>query len=505
MEVGSILNQFTDLTLEKGNLNYDITYIHSDSRKLKSKDLYCFYDENIINAEKFLKMAIELKCSQIVLSHFAYSKLKDIINQLQYSVVLLSKNNISDLHGNIASFLLGNPSDKLNIVAVTGTNGKTTITSVLYDLFMKLNIPSGVIGTIQIKYGDKILDSGYTTPDPSTLQYVLHQMVLEKIEYVFMEASSHGLKLGRMNGCQLKAALFSNLTPDHLDFHGDMVDYLNSKFILFKLLESSNKKIRNAVLSIDSPGTKDMLDLIYSLNPTFEITTFGSSGDYSGRELLLSLEKTTFQIHNKSNVVHITTKLLGNYNFINIGLVFCMASELLTIAHEEIVKSIESIEPVVGRFEIIYSPNKDRIGIVDYAHTPDALENILKTIQEIPHSTIITVLGCGGDRDTKKRPKMGEIACRYSNFVILSSDNPRTEEPLSIIADIEKGIQSKFTNYRVEVDRKKAILIGVQMLPKNGFLLIAGKGHENYQIIGTKKFPFSDKEELKKAFSIGVD
>jgi UDP-N-acetylmuramoyl-L-alanyl-D-glutamate--2,6-diaminopimelate ligase len=505
MDVSSILNQFSELSLEKGNLTQLIDYIQSDSRKVKPKDLYCFYNENIIHADKYLKIASDLNCSQIILSHSAYNKINDLINQFKFTLVVLSKENSSKIHGNIASFLMGNPSEKLNLVAVTGTNGKTTITSVLYELFSKLNIPSGLIGTIQIKYGNKVFDSGYTTPDPSTLQLVLHEMVLEKIEYVFIEASSHGLKLGRMNGCHLRAALFSNLTPDHLDFHGDMNDYLNSKFILFQLLESSIKKSRVAILSLDSPGTKDMLDLIDSLNPTFKVSTFGLLGDYSGRDLCLSLEKTTFQIHFHSNVVQISTKLLGNYNFLNIGLVFSITCELISNSHQEIAKILGEVEPVVGRFEIIHSKTKDRIGIVDYAHTPDALENILKTIQEIPHSTIITVFGCGGDRDTQKRPLMGEIACKYSEFVILTSDNPRSEDPLSILADIEKGIKSKYTNYKVEVDRRNAILMGVQMLPKNGFLLIAGKGHENYQIIGTKKFSFSDKEELKKAFSIGVD
>jgi UDP-N-acetylmuramoyl-L-alanyl-D-glutamate--2,6-diaminopimelate ligase len=500
MEVKDILKKFPILILKKGKETTHINYIQSDSRKLEKDDIYCLYDEHVSQANGYIKKALELHCKCLFLSSHAYESLESKINLVEFDLIILSKENISNLHGKIASFLLGDPSNKLNMIAVTGTNGKTTITSVLYELFCKLNLKAGLIGTIQIKFGSKSYETGYTTPDPSILQKVLQEMVTENIEYVFIEASSHGLKLGRLNGCNLKAALFSNLTPDHLDFHPNMDDYLKSKFILFKLLEESIHKERVSILSIDSPGSKDMHDLIETLNPSFKVFTFGSIGTYMGSNLKLSLEKTTFNITKNNNSVQISTNLLGNYNYLNIGLVFSICCEILSYPMEKIADTLSSIHPVNGRFELVYPQTKDRVGIVDYAHTPDALENILLSIREIPNEKIITVFGCGGDRDTKKRPVMGEIACKYSDYAIITSDNPRTENPNSILQDIEKGIVGVYNNYILEVDRRAAIKMGVKMLPKNGFLLIAGKGHENYQIIGTKKFTFSDREELENAF-----
>ena len=500
MEAKDILKKFPNLLLKKGNETLQINYIQSDSRKLEKNDIYCLYDEHVLQANDYIKKALELHCKYLFLSSHAYQSLESKINLVEFELIILSKENISNLHGEIASFLLGDPSHKLNLIAVTGTNGKTTITSVLYELFCKLNHKAGLIGTIQIKFGLKSYETGYTTPDPSTLQKVLQEMVNDSIEYVFIEASSHGLKLGRMNGCNLKAALFSNLTPDHLDFHPNMDDYLRSKFNLFRLLDKSIHKDRVSILSIDSPGSKDMYDLIETLNPGFKVCTFGSNGTYIGSNLKLSLEKTIFNITKNNDVVHISTNLLGNYNYLNIGLVFSITCELLNYSMEKIADALSTILPVNGRFELVYPKTKDRVGIVDYAHSPDALENILQSIREIPHEKIITVFGCGGNRDTKKRSVMGEIACKYSDYVIITSDNPRTENPNSILKDIEKEIVGVYTNYTLEVDRRAAIKMGVRMLPKNGFLLIAGKGHENYQIIGTKKFPFSDREELENAF-----
>jgi len=500
MEVKDIIKKFPNLVLKKGNETSKINYIQSDSRRLEKDDIYCLYDEHITRANDYIKKALELQCKYLFTSNHAFKSIETNINLNIFDLIILSNEDISNLHGKIASYLLGDPSHKLNMIAVTGTNGKTTITSVLFELFCKLNLGAGLIGTIQIKFGSKIYETGYTTPDPSILQKVLHEMVTNNIEYVFIEASSHGLKLGRMNGCNLKAALFSNLTPDHLDFHTDMDDYLKSKFILFKLLEESTHKDKISILSIDSPGSKEMLGLIETLNPSFKVFTFGSNGTYKGSNLKLSLEKTTFNISNDNNVVHIISNLLGNYNYYNIGLVFSITCEILNYSMEKIAETLSLIHPVSGRFELVYSRTKDRVGIVDYAHTPDALENILMSIQEIPHEKIITIFGCGGDRDTQKRPVMGEIACKHSDYVIITSDNPRTEDPNSILQEIEKGIIGVYNNYTLEVDRRTAIQLGVKMLPKNGFLLIAGKGHENYQIIGTKKFPFSDREELGTAF-----
>ena len=480
-----------------------ITYISSDSRKCDESIFFCLYDEFLTNSDKYLLNAINLKCSTFLISETIFNQLNsEIRDRLFKENIMLSDKNPSVIHGKIASFLLDNPSEKLEIIAVTGTNGKTTITSVLFNLFLRMNLKSGLIGTINIKYGDKIIDSSYTTPDPSSLQLILYEMLKEGIEYVFMEASSHGLKLGRINGCSIRAGIFSNLTPDHLDFHLTMEDYFLSKFKLFEILNESPKKNKLSIVSVDSPGGKEMIDKIKTLNPNFLSLGFGKDELYYGFDLKLSLQGSEFKIRSLDQIFNIKSNLLGNYNYLNISLVYILAINLYPTRKEEILRLIAGLSPVEGRFELVYSKDRTRLGIVDYAHTPDALENILKSMKEIPNSGIITIFGCGGDRDRKKRPIMGEIACSFSKYVIITSDNPRTEEPFSILNEISKDLPEKFNNFELIVDRRSAIQRGVELLSENGFLLIAGKGHENYQIIGTKKLPFSDTEELKKAFQI---
>jgi UDP-N-acetylmuramoyl-L-alanyl-D-glutamate--2,6-diaminopimelate ligase len=503
MNFNRLIKKFPELSLVKGETFYEIDYIESDSRKTKTNDIYCLYDIHLNSAIEYLNKSLENNCTYLYLSAKSYDHLKDILDSKQnITTIMISKTDPAEMHGYLASYLLGDPSKKLDIIAVTGTNGKTTTTAVLFEIFSKLGLKSGLIGTLHIKYNNTIYESGYTTPDPSTLQFHLSKMASSGVKHVFLEASSHGLKLGRLNGCQFKGALFTNLTPDHLDFHKDMDDYLRSKFILFNLLQNSKIKNKVAVISIDSPGSEKMYDLIKNSNPNYVCTTFGKNGDFKSEDPELNINKTIYNVQQGENRTKIETKLLGNFNYINTGLAFTITNILLPTRKEEIVKVIGEIQPIQGRFELIYSENNEKLGIVDYAHTPDALENILNSIKEIPHSEIITIFGCGGDRDKKKRPLMGQIACKLSDRVILTSDNPRLEDPLSIIKEIEIGIVNNYTNYSIEIDRKKAIQMGVKLLPKNGFLLVAGKGHENYQILGTTKTPYSDLEELKKAFHV---
>ncbi len=503
MNFNRLIKKFPELSLVKGEMFYEIDYIESDSRKTKTNDIYCLYDIHINSAIDFLNKSLENNCTYFYLSQKSYDFLKEVLGKKQnITTILVSKTDPAELHGQIASYLLGDPSKKMDIIAVTGTNGKTTTTSFLYELFSRLGFKSGVIGTLYIKYNNIEYETGYTTPDPSTLQFHLSKMASSGIKYVFLEASSHGLKLGRLNGCQFRGAIFTNLTPDHLDFHKDMDDYCKSKFILFNLLQNSKVKNKVAVISIDSPGSEQIFKLIQNSNPNYICSTFGKDGDFKSSEPELKIDKTIYNIHHNETLIKIETNLLGNFNFINTGLSFAITSLLLPVKKEEIVKVINEIKPIQGRFEIVYSKDKQKIGVVDYAHTPDALENILNSIREIPHSQIITVFGCGGDRDKKKRPLMGQIACKLSDRVIITSDNPRTEDPISILQDIESGVSKSYTNYEIEADRKIAIQKAINLLQKNGFLLVAGKGHENYQIIGTTKTPFNDLEEVKKAFHV---
>ncbi|MCB1158740.1 MAG: UDP-N-acetylmuramoyl-L-alanyl-D-glutamate--2,6-diaminopimelate ligase, partial [Leptospiraceae bacterium] len=419
-----------------------------------------------------------------------------------FTTVLVSESDPAYFHGPLASCLKGHPSQQLQIVAITGTNGKTSMTYILSDLFSRAGLEYGIIGTIQVIYGNRVLHTGYTTPGPSELQSILKNMLDAGVKYVFMEASSHGLKLNRMNGIHLKAAIFTNLTRDHLDFHENMEDYLNSKYKLFKLLSNSYHEERLALISTDTKGGRDILAKIKKEKLPLKTLAFGKGKDYEGEVKSLSLNGTEFFLKpKKGSPIDLQTNLLGNFNFLNVSMSYIAALHL-GLEEELIQDSIKNLHPVDGRFQIVYNRRRNRLAVVDYAHTPDALLNVLKSLKEIPHSRLICLFGCGGDRDHTKRPIMGKIAAENSDMVILTSDNPRTEDPEKIIDEIEAGFPKGFTSYIRQSNRRQAILKGIQVLPEEGFLLVAGKGHENYQIIGSSKENFSDTIEIQNAFEL---
>lgn len=498
MKISEILKKNRRIKLYKGTEEKDIEYISSDSRKISKTDIFCVYDVFQEKTLEYIKNAQLKKVDTILINkNSSYiNKIKSVNN------ILVCSSDPMLLHGDIASFLLGHPSHKLKIIAVTGTNGKTSLTHIMFDLVSKDKKKCGIIGTIQTKYGNKVVQTGYTTPEPSALQSILFDMLENGIEYVFMEASSHGLKLGRMNGVNLHGAIFTNITQDHADFHPTQEDYLKSKFKLFTLLSKSKSSDPFAVVSTDSPGGKKILDLIKKNKFTFKVFTFGKGGKFSGEVQKLSLEGIEFNLkEGRSAPISLKTNLLGYFNFINVSLAYITCKKL-NIDTELLKNSLENLSPVEGRFQVIYSKRRNRIAVVDYAHTPDALENILKSLLNIPHTKIITVFGCGGDRDKTKRPIMGKIASEYSDVVVITSDNPRTENPEQIIEDIFNGISDNNATTLKITNRRQAIQKGVDVLPEGGILLVAGKGHENYQIIGTAKESFSDMSEIQNAFII---
>lgn len=496
MIIQQILEKIKSIKLHQGNENFDVGYVYSDSRKLTSKDVFCVYDSFGEDTISYLNDSA-LKKVEVVLINKSN---KYFEHALKFKTVLVVSKDAMNVHGYLASLLLDNPSKKLKVIAVTGTNGKTSTTNILYNLFDKEKKNAGLIGTIHAKYGKKIVSIGYTTPEPSELNQLLKDMLDYGVEYVFIEASSIGLKLGRLNGIQVYAAIFTNLTPDHLDFHKNMDDYLESKLLLFKLLNKSKYKNKFAILSYDSPGGKELYKLLQNLNPNFSIFRLGKNCEYEGELTKLSLHGIEFELREKNGrVSKFMSNLLGNFNYYNLALSILTCIKM-NFSLENMSNHIQNIPFVDGRFQVIYSPRKNRVGIVDYAHTPDALENMLTSLKQIPHTKLICVFGCGGDRDPIKRPLMGNISLKYADYVILTSDNPRTENPDKILDDIEKGMDNK-KNYLRITDRKLAIRKGVEILPDNGFLLIAGKGHENYQIIGKEKRPFSDISELQQALA----
>ncbi|XDD51071.1 UDP-N-acetylmuramoyl-L-alanyl-D-glutamate--2,6-diaminopimelate ligase [Leptospira sp. WS92.C1] len=470
-----------------------VDFIQSDSRKATENDIFCIPESANIKKEEYISNTK----ANVILIKTGFS-----LKSASSKIILECETDPEQLQGRIASFLLGHPSKDLEIVAVTGTNGKTSLTNILFALAKDQGRNCGLIGTIGVKFGDKLIDTGYTTPDASSLNLILKQMKDDGVDTVFMEASSHGLKLGRINGISVKAGVFTNLTQDHLDFHPDMNDYFESKFRLFELLDRNRSPF--AIVDYVSPGGKELYEKIRSRLPDLQTHALdGPRGEWKIADLSLSLRGTSYSLSREQQVGtwNLKTNLLGSFNVRNTGLAFLTGAEL-GLDIETMSDSLARIPQIPGRFQIVYSKDQSRMAVIDYAHTPDALENIIRSVRDSQPKRLITLFGCGGDRDRGKRPKMARIAEELSDQVILTSDNPRTEHAESILDEIQTGFSPSFRSLFREVDRAKAIAKGVEILPEGGCLLVAGKGHEEYQIIGKEKRHFSDVEEVQKAFGL---
>ncbi|MDV6237306.1 UDP-N-acetylmuramoyl-L-alanyl-D-glutamate--2,6-diaminopimelate ligase [Leptospira ellisii] len=491
-----LLREFPELKPERvsANGNADsvpIDYIRSDSRQTKEDDVFCVPESAASKKEEFISNA---KASVILLKTGSAVRVPESKTVLEY------EGDPEQIQGPIASFLSGHPSRDMDIVAVTGTNGKTSLTNILYSLAKDQGKRCGLIGTIGVKFGDSLIDTGYTTPDASSLNEILKRMKDEGVDVVFMEASSHGLKLGRMNGISLRAGVFTNLTQDHLDFHTDMADYFESKLRLFRILDFSRSPF--AVLDRGSSGGQEMYERIRREVPDLLTHALdGTAEDWGTHDVSLSLQGTSYTISKGDLSFGIETNLLGSFNVRNTALAF-LTGRGLGLDATAMCGSLRTIPQIPGRFQIVYDKDRSRMAVVDYAHTPDALENIIRSVRDSKPKQLITLFGCGGDRDRTKRPKMARIAEELSDEVILTSDNPRTEEAESILDEIQSGFSPGFRPLLREADRAEAIVRGVELLEEGGCLLVAGKGHEEYQIVGREKRRFSDVEEVQKAFGI---
>ena len=419
----------------------------------------------------------------------------------------------------ISANFYGNPSSKVRLIGVTGTNGKTTITYLLESIFRKARHPVGVIGTINYRYGQTVFPAPNTTPESLDLQRILGEMVEEGITHVIMEVSSHGLDLDRVHGCQFDGAIFTNLTTDHLDYHPSMDHYFESKRKLFSdYLMGSAKPRRFAVTNQDDPRGEEIVKGVtlpvhrYGLGPLCPISAEKAASTFEG---------LSCQIKTPRGPLPIRSRLMGNFNLYNI-MASVATGMAMNISAEILKEGIESLGGVPGRLERVENQKGIRI-FVDYAHTPDALERSLAGLTSIfeeglqalqRKEKILTVFGCGGDRDRTKRPLMGGVAGRWSDLAILTSDNPRTEDPLTILEAIETGLKGmgleKWAPKAIQgwrekkgyvriPDRREAIRMAIRLAQPLDVILIAGKGHEDYQIIGTKKFPFDDRVEVRKA------
>ena len=476
-----------------------VVSITHDSRNIMAHSLFVAIKGSVVNGHQFIPDAIKKGASCIV--HEEPLSILPVSSTLFVQV----KNSRQAL-GILASNYYGNPSNSLTMIGITGTNGKTTLTYLIESILNAAGIPIGVVGTINYRFGDTSIEAKTTTPDPLVLQKTLNDMRNTGIKTVVMEVSSHALVQHRVAGCLFNAAIWTNLTQDHLDYHHSMQTYFEAKKSLFtRYLTRSSKPEKTAIINLDDTYGNTLTRECREI----KILTYGTTpkADIHPQKSELTEKGIQFTAQTPRGVLTITSNLVGQYNQANL-LAAVATAEALHIPLNTIEEGLRHVI-VPGRLETVSNP----LGItifVDYAHTPDALKNALTSIKSLARGRILTVFGCGGDRDRGKRPLMGAIAARHSDLVFLTSDNPRSEEPRKIINDIRQGIaemadvtpetlpQAK-NGYLVEPDRKKAIFLAVQTARKGDTILIAGKGHETYQITGSKRRPFSDSSVAKEA------
>ena len=463
-----------------GSTNIKINKIEFDSRKILDNDLFVAIKGNNVDGNKFIPQAIE-KGGKVVLCQAIP---KEIVKGVTYI-------NVRDIRESLAlvcSNYYNNPSKNIKLIGITGTNGKTTTSNLMFQLFKLFKFKVGLISTNKIIIGNKKIESDYTTPDPLTLNKVLNKMVESKVEFCFMEVSSHAIKQKRVSGLNFKAGVFTNLSHDHLDYHKTFNEYRDIKKKFFDSLDSNSL----AIINVDDKNGNYMVQNCRARIYKYAIKY---NADYS----LKIFEKDFDGMKMKINGSEVWTRLTGKFNAYNILATYTLAKNF-DFKEEELLNNISRLETVEGRFEKISKNKSNKIGIVDYAHSPDSIQNILQTLNDLKDkSSLITVLGCGGDRDTDKRPLMGKIAASLSDRVVFTSDNPRFEDPKLIIEQMQAGVDKKDL-YKVSsiIDRKKAIKFACEINSGNDVILVAGKGHEKYQINGKNKIDFDDKKILEE-------
>jgi UDP-N-acetylmuramoyl-L-alanyl-D-glutamate--2,6-diaminopimelate ligase len=464
----------------KGSTDISIDKIEFDSRKIQENDLFVAIRGTLSDGHDYIEKAINLGATVIVcetlpaiiITGITYIQVKDTNMALAF----------------IAANYFGNPSHNLKLVGITGTNGKTTIASLLYQLFKKAGYKVGLLSTVKIMVDDKEYKATHTTPDSLTINYYLAEMNTVGVEYCFMEVSSHGIHQKRTDGLQFAGGVFTNLSHDHLDYHPTFAEYRDVKKSFFDSLPKSAFALTNS----DDKNGQVMLQNTTAKKLTYALKSYA---DYKAQIIENQLSGLLLKI----NENEVWVRLIGTFNAYNLLAIYGAAVEL-GLDKLEVLRLLSELKSVSGRFQFIVSDQKIT-AIVDYAHTPDALENVLKTITDIRtnNEQLITVVGCGGDRDKTKRPIMAHIATTWSNKVIITSDNPRSEDPNVIIAEMEQGVELQNQKKTMSiVDRKQAIKTACQLAGPNDILLIAGKGHETYQEIQGVRYDFDDMKTVKE-------
>lgn len=467
-----------------GDTNLEISQIDFDSRAVKKGSLFVAQKGVSVDGHLFIDKAIRLGATSVICEVLPEKK--------QDNITFIQVDDSNTSLAIIASNFYDNPSSKLKLIGVTGTNGKTTIASLLYQLHKKAGFKVGLLSTVQILVDTIAYESTHTTPDSVTINNYLNQMVVQGVTHCFMEVSSHGIHQKRTAGLDFSGGIFTNLSHDHLDYHNSFASYRDVKKIFFDALP----KTAFALTNLDDKNGAIMLQNTKAKKRTYALKTLA---DYKAKIIEKSFSGTLLSI----NGVEVWTKLIGNFNAYNLAAIIGVANEL-GLEKIEILTIISQLESVSGRFEHLVSDN-GVIAIVDYAHTPDALKNVLETINNIRtnNEKLITVIGCGGDRDKTKRPKMAHIASQLSTQAIFTSDNPRTENPDTILEEMEEGVSAENLKKIITIsDRRQAIKTACKFSETGDILLIAGKGHENYQEISGERFHFDDLVEVKKYFNL---
>jgi UDP-N-acetylmuramoyl-L-alanyl-D-glutamate--2,6-diaminopimelate ligase len=469
-----------------GSTSVEVNDIQIDSRKIKPGAAFVAMKGGAVDGHQFIEKAIANGAAVIV---YEDSGLPTPDSRLTYVQV----ENSAAAAAYMANNFFGRPSEKLKLVGVTGTNGKTTIATLLYKLFTRLGYKCGLLSTVENQIGDKVVPATHTTPDAISLNQLLSQMVEAGCSHVFMETSSHAIHQHRVTGLQYAGGLFSNITHDHLDYHKTFDEYIRVKKAFFDSLSSSAFAISNAD---DKRGTV----MLQNTNAKKYYYSLKTVAEFKGKILDNSLSGLVMTV----NDIEVHFRMIGEFNAYNLlavyGAAVCLGED-----KQEVLTALSLLTGAEGRFEYMVSAKERVIAIVDYAHTPDALLNVLATIKKLKKGfeQVITVVGCGGDRDRTKRPVMAEAACEYSDKAIFTSDNPRSEDPAQIIKDMEEGLSAAARRKYISiVDRKEAIKTAISLAKPEDIILIAGKGHEKYQEIKGVRNHFDDKEIVKEMFEL---
>lgn len=464
-------------------INPLIKSIVMDSRQVKEGSLFICIEGYTVNGHDFAIEAVKRGAVAIVSE-----------KHLDIDVPIVFVKDSKRAMAILASVFYKHPTTKLSLIGVTGTNGKTTTTHLIEKILRDNGRNTGMIGTMYMKVGNEVINTKNTTPESLSLQQTFSQMVEKGVDTAIMEVSSHALHLGRVRGCDFKTAVFTNLTQDHLDYHKTMDAYRNAKGLFFSQLGNTynSKKRKIAILNADDPTS-----LEYEKMTAAQVVTYGLDAqcDIRATDVTFNAQGTSFVANVFGQMKKVRLKLIGKFSVYN-ALAAIAACVVEGLPLGQIIASLEKVESVPGRFELVDAGQSFTV-IVDYAHTPDSLENVLLTVRELAEGKVYIVVGCGGDRDRSKRPIMANVASRLADFVVVTSDNPRSENPADIVKDMEKGLVDITRSVSI-IDRKEAIVRAINMANKKDIIVIAGKGHETYQIVGNETFFFDDRIVAKE-------